>query len=331
MPLTRKAAALSLGLFGILTAATIAQPPQRSNGGDSEKLVVEDASVDWFQKSDIAALREGVIDKLELRIGKEVGPPIDGQGAVIGTLHRENAELAVAEAKIQAESRGAVLKAEAQKKHAASVIQRNNELNRKNSNYVSREEAQKAEAEFLIADASYIEAEDTQRLAQAKLKTAQRVADEHVIRAPFAGIIIEEFKHEGERVNANESVVRIGNLDRVRVWAFIPIEYAYRVALGTDIEIQPRLTEGTRTGKHPIEQKKFRGKVTFVDPSLQTIAENGVKVFAEIDNPKHELRPNLKATMTFYLKPETTVPLNPGGAPPANLGARPLDLPTLPR
>lgn len=316
----RKAVALSLGLLVPVSAATVAAAQR----GDGQTLTVEDATIDWYQQSNVSALRPGVIDKIELRIGKEVGR----SGDEIGRLHKEVADLAVKEAEIQAKGQGAVLKAVAQKQLAAAVVNRNKALLIKGATYVSKEEVQKGEAEYLVADASWIEANDTQELAKAKLDSAKRASEEHIIRAPFSGIVVEEFKHEGESVQANEAVCRIGNLDRVRVWTYVPVEYAYRVAIGTEIEIQPKLVQGARTGRHPIEQKKFRGVVTFVDPSLQAIGENGVRVYAEIDNPAHELRPGLKATMTFFLKPETTTPLGSATSPePTNVGA----LPSLPR
>lgn len=315
----RAAVALSIGLLVPLSAATVAQPQQP----DSKILVREDATIDWYQQSNVSALRPGVIDKIELRIGKEVGRA----GDEIGRLHSETAELAVKEAEIQAKGEGELQKAEAQVKMAAAVVNRNEALNKKIASSVSREEVQKAEAEFLVAKAGRVVAQDTQALAQAKLASARQALEEHIIRAPFAGMIIEEFKHEGESVQANDPVARIGNLDKVRVWTYVPVDYAYRVTLGTQIEIQPRLNPGVgRTGRHPIEQKKFRGVVTFVDPALQAIGEDGVRVYAEIDNPDHELRPGLKATMTFYLKPETTTPLAPAATASGGDG-----LPALPR
>jgi len=325
MSLNRKAVALSVGLLIPFSAATTAQ----SQRADPQTLVVDDATIDWVQQSNVSAQRPGVIDKIELRIGKEVGRA----GDVIGILHKETADLSVKEAEIQANGQGAIMKAEASKRLAAAVVNRNELLNRKVPNSVSGEEVQKAQAEFLMAKAGEREAADTQDLAKAKLASAQQAAAEHVIRAPFAGIVIEEFKHEGESVQANEAVIRLGNLDRVRVWTYIPIEYAYRVAIGTEIEIQPRLVQGNRTGRHPIEQKKFRGVVTFVDPTLQAQGESGVRVYAEIDNPAHELRPGLKATMTFFLRPETTTPLGTPAGSEATVGSRPgvNDLPALPR
>ena len=68
MPLTRKALALSVGLTAILSAATIAQP-QKPGQADSQ-LIIDEATVDYIQKSDISALREGVIEKLELKSGE---------------------------------------------------------------------------------------------------------------------------------------------------------------------------------------------------------------------------------------------------------------------
>jgi len=318
MPLTRKAAALSLGLFAILSAATIAQNPRQ---GQVEPLVIEKATVTWFQKSDVSALVEGVIDKMELRVGKEVGPPVNGKGPIIGYLHKTKADLAVEEARIQAQGEGAVLKARAQKELALTVVARNRRLQTRGDKMVSQEEVEKAEAELAAADASLIEARDTQRLAKAKLKSAEQAAEEHVIRAPFAGRILEEFKHEGESVRANEPVVQIGNLDTVRVWAYIPLEYAYRVSAGTEVIIQPRL--GKVRGKQPIEQKQSRGVITAVDQSIQPIGEQAVRVYADLDNPNHELRPGLEATMTILLKPDGSTGL--AGVP------NQAELPALPR
>lgn len=312
MVLKRTVLALAVGLLVPLSAATIAA----QQGGDGKTLVVSDANIDWYQVSNVSALRPGVIDKIELRIGKEVGRA----GDEIGRLHKEVADLAVKEAEIQAKGMGEILKAEAQKRLAAAVVMRNNALLKQGAGFVSREEVQKGEAEYAVADATKIAAVDTQNLAIAKLASAARAAEEHIIRAPFPGIIIDEFKHEGESVQANEAVCKLGNLDKVRVWAYIPVEYSYRVTVGTEIEIQTRLDP---RGKHLIDQKRFRGVVTFVDPSLQAIGETGVRVYAEIDNPDHELRPGLKAVMTFFLKPETTTPLGSASATS--------DLPSLPR
>lgn len=123
-------------------------------------------------------------------------------------------------------------------------------------------------------------------------------------------------KHPGESVRANEAVVRLGNLDKLRAWGYVPLEYASRVKEGQRVEIQLRL-QGGRGEKQPIEQKRFVGKITFVDPQIQPIAETAVRVYADFENPTHELRPGFRSTMTIFLNSEGAA-----AAPAPAVGAR---------
>jgi RND family efflux transporter MFP subunit len=175
----------------------------------------------------------------------------------------------------------------------------------------------KAEAEVQVAHEMKNEAVEKREIDRADLDLAKQALEEHTIRAPFDGIITERMKGPGERVGVNEAVVRMGNLDRLRAWAFVPLEYAYRVKEGQIVELQPRLPGS------PIEKKRFRGKITFVDPEIQPIAEVAVRIYAEFENPDHELRPGGKASMTIFLGSEGAA-ANPnptvGSRAPVGLG-----------
>ena len=50
-----------------------------------------------------------------------------------------------------------------------------------------------------------------------------------------------------------------------------------------------------------VEKKRFRGKITFVDPEIQPIGETAVRIRAEFENPGWELRPGLEGQMTIFL------------------------------
>jgi RND family efflux transporter MFP subunit len=297
MLLPKKVAALAAGLLAALSAATVAQNPGASAPRGTETLVV-DANIIWIEKSNVAALREGVIDRMEL----EIGMPVK-RGKPIGYLHNEVAALTVRKAELAVAGIAAQKKAEAQKELAASVVATNERLNQKRPGMVSVEEQRKAEAELKVAGAMIEEAIEKRKIDQADLDLAKQALDEHTIVAPFDGIVIERKKTVGESVRANEAVVLLGNLDKLRAWCYIPLEYAYRVHEDQVVELQPRLT-GTRTAPLPIESRKFVGKITFVDPQIQPVAETAVRVYAEFDNKDHMLRPGLKATMTIYLTPE---------------------------
>jgi RND family efflux transporter MFP subunit len=305
MTLPRKLFALAAGATLALTAATIApthaqQPGEPRSAGD----VVQDndATVEWIEKSQVAPLIEGNLESIELEIGKTVEK--DG---TIGFLYRKKAQLTVAKAEVAARSSGALEKAQAQKRQAMSVVARNDRLMYKGQNLVPKEDVEKAYAELEMSLGMIKEAQEQQELAKAELDLAKNQLDEHTIKAPFGGVILKWLKKPGESVSAREPVVEMANLDKLRVFAYLPIETASRVREGMVVEFQPRIS-GLRGGSHPIEQKKFRGVITFVDPQIQPINETAVRIYAEFKNPNHELQAGFKGTLTVYL--------NSGGAPP---------------
>jgi RND family efflux transporter MFP subunit len=293
-------AALAAGSFMLLGVAALAQSggaARQENPGVQTLVLTELPYVTWIEKSSVAALREGVIDRMELQLGMPVK-----RGGTIGTLHSEFAKLTVTKAQLQAESEGPRKKAEAQEEVAASVCARNQRLNERKPGMVSAEDVAKAEGELKVATAMIQEAKENQKIAKAEQDIAQQTLDEHTIRAPFDGIVIKRMKNPGESVRANEAVVDIGNLTHLAVDAYVPLEYAFRVKEDQIVEIQPRLSlPGAEP--LPIERKRFRGKITFVDPEIQPVAETAVRIRAEFDNPASDLRltPGLKVQMTIYL------------------------------
>jgi len=314
MLVPKKAAALAAGFIAALSAASFAQNPAAdANAANSpgDVLVLNElATLEWIEKADVAALREGVIKSMELQIGMPVEK--DGQ---IGMLHDEVARLSFEKAELAAKGDAAEQKALAQKQLAMAIVARNDRLRKRGPDFVSLEEVQKAEAEVNVAVAMQNEAIEKRERDKAEARLAKRALDEHKIVAPFSGVVYERLKNPGESVRANEAVVRLGNLDKLRAWAYVPLDYAFRIKEGQVVEIQLRL-EGTRGGPLPIEQKKFRGTIKFVDPQIEPTAETAVRIAAEFDNKDRLLRPGFKAVMTVFLNSENTVPARTAGAPP---------------
>ena len=215
-----------------------AGPPSRPAIPGSRPLVLDElATIDWIEKSDVAALREGVIEKMELQIGMPVK-----KGGTIGVLHHEIAELTVAKAKLRPRASPPRRRPRPRRRSPLSVVARNKRLNERKPGMVSAEDVAKAEGELKVADAMVNEAKENQAIAKAELDLAKQTLDEHTIVAPFDGIVIKRMKHPGESVRANEAVVQLGNLDKLRADAYVPLDYAYRVKEGQIVEIQPRLS-----------------------------------------------------------------------------------------
>src|SRR4051794_1481077 len=124
MRLHTKPAAMAVGLVTALAAVTLAQPPavgrapKGSTGSANEPLIVN-GLIEWIDKSDVSALTEGVIKQIELREGMTVA-----EGGTIGAIHAEKAELTVAKARVAAEGKGGLQKAEAQRELAYTTLAR---------------------------------------------------------------------------------------------------------------------------------------------------------------------------------------------------------------
>jgi RND family efflux transporter MFP subunit len=310
MRLPTKVLALAAGVVAALSAAAAAQQKSAKSNGESISV---GGYIDWVQKSDVSALTEGVIHKMELRVGDTAK-----EGDTIGNLHAEKAKLAVAKAKVAATSVGAIQKGEAAKALAIAELARMQRANRMTPNVHSQSEIEKGEAEVKVALAQIQEAKDNQNLAKAELDIATQLLKEHTIEAPFDGIIIEQLKHPGESVRANEPVVRMAKVDVLKFFGDVPIQNSYRIRPGMLVDVTPDI-EGVDL---PIEHKRFRGKITYV--SRETIAVNKtvVTVFAEVLNNKDfELQQGLKATMVVYLNPADAPP------PPADMLPEPAKAP----
>jgi multidrug efflux pump subunit AcrA (membrane-fusion protein) len=300
MKLHGKVAALAVGIIGALAAASAAQSAGEKKGqvkSPGETIVVS-GMIDWLEKSDVAALTEGVVKQMEYQVGARVEA-----GKPIGYLHDERATLAVAKAKVAAEATGPIEKGEAQRAVAMAELARMQRANHQFPNAHSRSEIEKAEAEIKVAVALTKEAKENQSLAKAELKIAERSKEEHIIVAPFTGFIMERMKNPGEAVRADEAVVRLGRIDKLRFFGFVPLESSHRIQVGDSVDIRPTI-EGADL---PVEQKKFHGKVTAIHPELQVVGKSEVQILAEVENPEGDtdpgmsLRPGIKADMTIHL------------------------------
>src|ERR1700730_17647271 len=106
MPFVRKTFVLAAGAAIAVSAATLSQTQAQDPVGQrsvGESLIVDNATVDWIEFSQVAALIEGTVKSIELDIGKTVE-----KGGIIGYLHNEKAKIAVEKAELAAKQVAAV-------------------------------------------------------------------------------------------------------------------------------------------------------------------------------------------------------------------------------
>ena len=111
----RKLLTTSAVVLTTLSAAAIAQGP-RGKGSAADAVQVS-GYIEWVIKSDVSALTEGVIYKMERKAGDQVRA-----GDEVGELYARKAELTVAKAEIAAKNTSAIEKGQAQKELAQSEL-----------------------------------------------------------------------------------------------------------------------------------------------------------------------------------------------------------------
>ena len=314
MTIAKPAAVLAVALLTALSVAALAQSgadgPVPAPAPSAATLVLNDLGrVDWIEKSDVAALREGVIEKMELKLGDPalVGKPI-------GFLHRESAELTVAKSRVQAEAVGAIEKGKAARDVAVAILAIDERLNKRKPGMVSAEDIAKHEGELKVADAQTKEAEENQKVARAELALADQILKEHTIVSPFDGIVIKRYKNPGESVRAGDAVVQIGKLSRLAINSYVPLRYAFKVKIGQVVEFQPKF-ESSEGGSEEFERMKFRGKIVFVDPQIQAMVGQERRIRAEFDNLEYKLSPGLTVQMTIFLTDDVASRIPPPDHP----------------
>lgn len=310
-----KLGAVGLGMIAALATATVlaqqpgqGRPPARSAG----QTLVVNGLIDWLDRSDVSALREGVLKHVEFQVGDHVKA-----GTEIARLHDESAILTVEKAKVSAEMTGAIKKAQASKELALVQLAMLNKLRAISDKNVSYEEYKKQVAEVEAASAAMLEAQEQQRLAQAELAITERFLAEHSVLAPFNGYVTEKMKNKGESVRANDAILRIVRTDVLRFHGYLPLEAAVRIKGHPVVEVRPVIDDADL----PIEQMVFQGKISELNREVATIGRTEVQVFAEITNSSGDFV-NIGSELLKGMKAEMTIFLDLQAEEPAKVGAR---------
>lgn len=145
----------------------------------------------------------------------------------------------------------------------------------------------------------------------AQLAEKQALVAKKTIRAPFAGRVGITATNPGQYLNPGDKIVTLQAIDPIYVDFYLPQRQVGRVSVGQPVDAR----------SDAYEDKTFRGKITAINPKLDTTTRN-VQVQATIANPEHLLLPGMYATAMIdvgekkrYLTlPQTAITYNPYGS-----------------
>lgn len=154
----------------------------------------------------------------------------------------------------------------------------------------ARLDAEQAEFEMERGKSELQKAQIRRRAKANELVLAQRNVDVRKIIAPMNGMVVKVLRHPGEWVKPGEQIFRIVRTDRLRAEGFVRASDVVEDLRGKSVSVVPALDSKV--------VQTFSGKIVFVSPEIDPV--NGqVRVAAEIENPKGQLRPGLRAKMTI--------------------------------
>ena len=110
-------------------------------------------------------------------------------------------------------------------------------------------------------------------------------------------MVVELLANRGEWLHPGDPVLRIVNLDRLRVEAYIDGRKFGSELLGCQVQFNVILPPGDC-------EESFTGRISFVSPELQPVTGQA-RIWAEVENRDMKLRPGEhgKLTVTLPAKP----------------------------
>jgi multidrug resistance efflux pump len=207
----------------------------------------------------------------------------------------------------QAENDVRIRAAEASKEVAFANWDKSKAINDKSPGSISATELRRlkleydhAELQIELAHMEYDVAASTSEAHKAQYGLATKEYNDCAVHAPWDGVVVERYRREGEWLQQGEPILRMVQMDQVRVEGFLKIEdFSPLEVDGADVIVEFELTRGR------IERR--RSKIAFVSPQVEA---GEFRVWAYVDNTLETnargkqqwlLRPGMIADMTIVL------------------------------
>jgi RND family efflux transporter MFP subunit len=121
--------------------------------------------------------------------------------------------------------------------------------------------------------------------ARARLTLARKALADTVVRAPFAGLVVERKVSIGDFVTRGTKVVTVVRINPLRVELTVPEQSIAAVRAGQPLALEVDAYPG----------QKFPGRVRFISPALRS-DQRALTIEAVVPNPDGILKPGLFAT-----------------------------------
>jgi membrane fusion protein, heavy metal efflux system len=248
--------------------------------------------------ADVGSPVVGVVDKMPVDIGDSVK-----QGQPVMVLRAEVEAAGERAAHTRWSQDADLLAAQASLDLARQRYTRAAEL--LGDGFVSSQAVEQARTELQLAEQRVAQSRGQRQVLATDLDVVKAQLNQRTVRAPFDGVVVERFRHPGERVE-DRPVLRLATLDPLRVDLVVPATRFGQYALNTAVSVWPELPGATAVD----------AKVTHIDRVIDA-ASNAFRVRLSRPNPGHRLpagaRCNVEGSAAVAVTP-AIAPIKPNGA-----------------
>jgi RND family efflux transporter MFP subunit len=239
-----------------------------------------DCLIEPFRIVNVSSPLDGVLERVDVERGDLVK---QGQALALLEGSVQRAALAIAEAR--AELQTAIESGEVRLDYAIKKVASNEKLLEEHG--ISEREVDDSRAQRDLSRIALVEAKDNKRLAVLDVRRAAAELEVRTIRSPINGVVMERILSPMEQTKQTP-IVKLAQLDPLRVEVFVPIALLGKVSVGMTAEVVPEApVGGVQTAR-----------VTVVDRVVDA-ASGTFGVRLELPNPDYRLPAGLKCKVRF--------------------------------
>jgi RND family efflux transporter MFP subunit len=256
---------------GLLFWAAIACP------GAAEEFPALDCVVNPNLIVDLSSPVPGVLDEVLVERSDVV---VKGQvvARLAAGVERAGVNLAIARAKLDPEIYAGMVNVQFDRKRKERLD------SLYGSDAIAMQNKEEAEREAQLSVWSLERARDRQKERVLELKRAEALLAQKTIRSTIGGVIVDRFKSAGEYVE-DQPIVRIVQLDPLRVEAIVPMKYFGQIKPGMTAIVHPEAINVSR-----------QATVTVVDP-LGDAASGTFGIRLMLPNPNNTVPAGMRCEM----------------------------------
>jgi RND family efflux transporter MFP subunit len=154
---------------------------------------------------------------------------------------------------------------------------------------VSRKQVEDETLALQAATAEHEALTHAKRREKVELDLARTAYERRHLRAPLAGVITKILLQAGESVSANDPLIVLVDVSRVRFTGTFPVSTGVTVTVGQTVTVRLG-QDGAQTSR--------QGRVVFVSPVADP-ASGLVEIMAEFDNPDGTIRPGISGFLVL--------------------------------